>query len=319
MDNFDFAPGRYRSWVDQTATFPRPAAAAAQRHASLRNCVTATRAQALEFAEATTPMSTLHRFEPGSFDFLEGGFPYSAGVVARPGFEIRRVRFSDVLPVAAGFARIADILRAEGRPATALCAAELRSPQPFTMAGFKDFNRDYVDVLTAWGLVRGGLNPVARSNVCPLHGPPAEPGFHAFCYTVQAGDSSAGASASSSPLPPAAQASTFVVAGSGEWPEHLPFPAGIVARGDVSPAGMAAKIGYVLQTMRSRCEGLGADWHGVSGAHIYTGHDIHPFLGNHFAASGLLRNGLDWQVCAPPILELEFEMDVRRIRHETLA
>ena len=82
---------------------------------------------------------------------------------------------------------------------------------------------------------------------------------------------------------------------------------------------MAAKIGYVLQTMRSRYEGLGADWHGVSGAHIYTGHDIHPFLSSHFAASGLLRNGLDWQFRAPPILGLEFEMDVRRIRHEVLA
>lgn len=262
-------------------------------------------------------MSTLHRFEPGGFDFLEGGFPYSAGVIARPGFEIRRVRFGRVVPLAAGFARIAAILQAEGRPATAMCAAELRSPQPFTMAGFQGFNRDYVAMLTDWGLVRDGLNPVARSNVCPLHDAPAEPGFHAFCYTVPAQPSPA--RASSSPLPPAASAATFVVAGSGEWPEHLPFPSGIVARGDLSPAGMAAKIGYVLQTMRSRCEGLGADWHGVSGAHVYTAHNIHPFLGSHFAASGLLRNGLDWQICDPPILELEFEMDVRRIQHEMLA
>ena len=158
-----------------------------------------------------------------------------------------------------------------------------------------------------WGLVRGGLNPVARSNVCPLHDAPSEPGFHAFCYTVPTG------AAPAVPLP-----ATFVVAGSGEWPEHLPFPAGIVARGDLSPAGMAAKIAYVLQTMRSRCEGLGADWGSVSAAHVYTVHDIHPFLASHFAASGLLRNGLDWQVCAPPILELDFEMDVRRIAHEML-
>lgn len=247
-------------------------------------------------------MPSLHSFESGGFDFLEGGFPYSAGVIARPGFEIRRVRFAQVLPVAAGFERIAALLRAEGRPATALCAAELRSPQPFTLAGFQGFNRDYVAVLTDWGLVRDGLNPVARSNVCPLFDAPAEPGFHAFSYTVPAADTRP----------------SFVVAGSGEWPEQLPFPAGIVARGDVSPAGMAAKIAYVLQTMRSRCEGLGADWTAVSAAHIYTGHDIHRFLASHFAASGLLRNGLDWQVCAPPILELEFEMDVRRVAYELL-
>ncbi len=258
-------------------------------------------------AQASARMPNLHSFEPGGFSFLEGGFPYSAGVVARPGFEIRRVRFGQLQPMAAGFARIAAILQAQGRPTTALCAAELRSPQPFTMAGFQGFNRDYVDVLGQWGLVRNGLNPVARSNVCPLHDAPAEPGFHAFCYTVPTGAA-----------PAAPQPATFVVAGSGEWPEHLPFPDGIVARGDSSPTGMAAKIAYVLQTMRSRCDGLGADWAAVSAAHVYTGHDIQPFLASHFAASGLLRNGLDWQVCAPPILELEFEMDVRRITHETL-
>ena len=252
-------------------------------------------------------MPGLHCFESGGFDFLEGGYPYSAGVIARPGFEIRRVRFAQPLPMATGFARIAAVLQAQGRPTTALCAAELRSPQPFTMAGFQGFNRDYVDVLTEWGLVPAGLNSVARSNVCPLHDAPAEPGFHAFCYTVPTG------AAPAVPRPP-----TFVVAGSGEWPEHLPFPAGIVARGDLSPAGMAAKIAYVLQTMRRRCEGLGADWGSVSAAHVYTVHDIHPFLASHFAASGLLRNGLDWQVCAPPILELDFEMDVRRIAHEML-
>jgi hypothetical protein len=246
--------------------------------------------------------TTLHPFESGSFDFLEGGFPYSAGVIARPGFEIHRVRFARVQPMAAGFARIAAILRAQGRPTTALCAAELRSPQPFTMAGFREFNQAYVAVLGDWGLVRNGLNPVARSNVCPLHDAPVEPGFHAFSYTV----------------PAAAASPSFVVAGSGEWPEHLPFPAGIVARGDITPAGMAAKIAYVLQTMRERCGRLGADWTAVSAAHVYTVHDIHPFLASHFAPSGLLRNGLDWQVCAPPILELEFEMDVRRVGHEML-
>ena len=97
-------------------------------------------------------MPNLQSFEPGGFSFLEGGFPYSAGVVARPGFEIHRVRFGQLQPMAAGFARIAAILQAQGRPTTALCAAELRSPQPFTMAGFQSFNRDYVDVLGQWGL-----------------------------------------------------------------------------------------------------------------------------------------------------------------------
>ena len=39
---------------------------------------------------------------------------------------------------------------------------------------------------------------------------------------------------------------------------------------------------------------------------------------NNIYTPQLVRNGLDWQVCVPPILELDFEMDVRRITHEML-
>ena len=126
----------------------------------------------------------LHDFTPGAYQFLQGGFPYSAGVIAQPGWAIQRVRFARPVPVAAGFAAIERHLAAIGRPLTALCAAELRSPSPFSMGGFQDFNRGYVDVLARWGLVRDGLNPVARSNVCPAFDAPAEPSFHAFSFTV---------------------------------------------------------------------------------------------------------------------------------------
>lgn len=246
----------------------------------------------------------LHTFEPGGYRFLEGGFPYSAGVIAQPGFALRRVRFARPLPVMAAFDAIAAQLQAAGRPLHALCAAELRSPQPFTLAGFKDFNRGYVAVLERWGLFRDGLNPVARSNVCPRFDAPAEPVFHAFSYTVP--DTAAGAA-------------DFVVAGSGEWPEDQPFPEGIVARGDLSPAGLAAKADYVLRTMRARCDGLKGEWSGLTAAQVYTVHDIHPLLPTHFSPAGLTALGLTWHVCAPPILELEFEMDVRRVRDERVV
>ncbi|MFO1330590.1 MAG: hypothetical protein U1F56_24835, partial [Rubrivivax sp.] len=180
----------------------------------------------------------LHTFQPGGYRFLQGGFPYSAGAVALPGFAIRRVRLARPLPVMQGFDAIAAVLQAAGRPLQALCAAELRSPTPFTLDGFKDFNRGYVAVLERWGLFRDGLNPVARSNVCPLFDAPAEPVFHAFSFTVPEGGGGS---------------RDFVVAGSGEWPEDQPFPQGIVARGDLSPAGLAAKADYVLRTMRARC------------------------------------------------------------------
>lgn len=255
-------------------------------------------------------MPTLHSFAPGGYLFLEGGFPYSAGVIAAPGHQLVRVRFARPPSVQDGFKRIADHLKQAGRPLTALCAAELRSPQPFTFAGFHTFNQGYVGVLSDWGIVRNGLNPVARSNVCPVFDAPAEPVFHAFTYTV------------AEPAPSGTHAATalagrdYVVAGSGEWPEDQPFPQGIVARGDLSPSGLAAKVRYVIATMKSRCEGLGGDWSRLTAAQIYTGEDYHALLGGQFAPAGLTAIGLSWFVCKPPILELEFEMDVRSLASE---
>ena len=243
----------------------------------------------------------------GGYAFLEGGYPYSQGIVALPGMAIERIRFERPVPVATGFDAIAKHLRAIGRPLTALAACELRSPRQFTLDGFREFNQGYRKVLEDWGLVRNDLNPVARSNLAPQFDPPSEPCFHAFSFTVPI---PAGASTGTSRGP------DFVVAGSGEWPEGTPFPDGIVARADVSAVGLSRKVEYVLDTMRRRADGLGADWHGVTAAQVYTVHDIHPLLGTAFAPRGLLGAGLTVFACRPPILELEFEMDVRRVRTE---
>ena len=60
----------------------------------------------------------------------------SRGVRALPEHAIVRVRFQDLVPLDAGFARIAAWLRDLGRPLTSLCACELRSPAQFTEDGF---------------------------------------------------------------------------------------------------------------------------------------------------------------------------------------
>jgi hypothetical protein len=75
--------------------------------------------------------SPLHAFSDGGYSFLEGGFPYSQGVVALPGQAIERARFRKPVPLQEGFERIENHLKAAGRPLTALCAAELRSPKQF--------------------------------------------------------------------------------------------------------------------------------------------------------------------------------------------
>ena len=146
-------------------------------------------------------MSEVLKFADGGYRYLRGAFPYSAGVAAEPGFEIERARFQAPVPLAEGFRRIEAHLASAGRPRTALCACELRSPKPFTLDGFVDFNRGYVAVLEEWKIFRDGLNPVARSNVCPEIDPPATPSLFAFSYTVPAR---------------AGVRPTFHVAGSGE-------------------------------------------------------------------------------------------------------
>ena len=81
----------------------------------------------------------------------------------------------DPPPLADGFDAIEAHLAGIGRPPTAFCACELRSPAQFTDAGFVAFNRHYVERLAAWGIFRDEVNPVARSNVCPEIDPPATP------------------------------------------------------------------------------------------------------------------------------------------------
>jgi hypothetical protein len=125
-------------------------------------------------------------FGTGGYRFIPAVFQYSGGVAAEPGFSIERVTFRRPVPLAAGFARAAEIIESHGRPLTALCACELRSPRQFTDAGFRAFNETYVETLAKWGIygTAGTVNPVARSNVCPEIDPPAEPCFHAFSFTV---------------------------------------------------------------------------------------------------------------------------------------
>lgn len=245
-------------------------------------------------------MPTSH-FLPGNFHFIPAVSQYSGGVAAQPDWHIVRARFSRFVPLAAGFERIAQHLASLGRPNSAFCACELRSPAPFTEEGFRDFNAIYIKTLERWGLMRGDVNPVARSNVCPEIDPPPEPGFHAFCYTV-AGDGAA---------------PSFVVAGSGEALEGKDnYRDHTVAFGDVSSAGLRQKARFVLTEMERRLSALGADWASTSATQVYSVHDIHPFLADELVGRGAMRHGLTWHYCRPPVQHLEYEMDCRGVASE---
>jgi len=240
-------------------------------------------------------------FADGGYRFVPGPFQYSAGVAAEPGFEIVRARFMRPLPLAIGLAAIERHLAAAGRETSAFCQCELRSPAPFTEEGFVTFNREYVGTLERWGLIRDGVNPVARSNVCPELDKPAVPSLFAFSYSVPSTDA----------------APTFVVAGSAEAPEGKGhYESHIVRRGETSVDAIREKARWVLGEMERRMALLGFAWPDITAAQLYTIHDPHPFLATELAARGAMSPGLTWHWVRPPVLDLEYEMDVRGVRRE---
>jgi hypothetical protein len=240
----------------------------------------------------------------GGFSFLRGGSAYSAGVVAAPGFTIEHVRLSRAIPLMAGFALVDAHLRAAGRPRASLCAIALRSPEPFSFAGFREFNAVYSGVLKSWDLMVDGINPVARTNVAPVAGPPSEPSLYSFAYT---------APAESSPA-------SFVVSGAGEMPEGSASPEDVVRRGETSRDAIAAKARCVLDVLDGRLGGLGANWNQVTTTNIYTEHDVNALLGAEILPhiGPAEQHGVTWHYARPPIVSIEYEMDLFGGVRETL-
>jgi hypothetical protein len=241
-------------------------------------------------------------FPAGNYRFIPAVFQYSSGAAADRGYEIERVRFDRLLPLGQGFAQIAKYIQAAGRPLTSFCACELRSPAAFTEDGFFKFNQHYVKTLAEWGIYDGGsVNPVARSNVCPEIDPPAEPSFYAFSFT----------------RPSAGATSTFVIAGgaelgggSGSYPER------IVRYRDLSPEGLKEKVRFTTRQQESRMEEFGFGWKDATAVQAYTVHDFHPVIAEELVRRGATRSGLTWHFARPPVIDLEYEMDCRRVMRE---
>ena len=234
----------------------------------------------------------------GGYRYIPGVFQYSAGVGALDGFQIERVTLQTPLPLAEGFTFIERYLTEQGVPHLGFCACELRSPAPFSEAGFIAFNRHYCGTLERWGVMTGEDNPVARSNVCPEVDKPTEPSFHAFCFAR--------------PMPGAS--GSFVIAGSGEAEEgHASYRERTVRFGDTSPAGLREKGIFVLNRMEQRMAPLSATWSDTTAAQVYTVFDLHPFLQDEIARRGAIQHGLTWHLARPPVQGLDYEMDCRSI------
>jgi hypothetical protein len=246
-------------------------------------------------------MAAVDDFTAGGYRFIPGGFQFSGGVAAVSGYEIKRFRFRSPVPLLDGFARIEKTIMGAGRPLTAFCACELRSPGQFTEQGFRAFNESYVVTLRKWGVFDGKVNPVARSNVCPDIDPPAEPSFHAFSFT----------------MPAAVGAPSFVISGRAEAREgDASYRERIVRFGETSGEAMYEKAHYVMEEVAARLALLGAGWHDATATQVYTIRDIHPFMVDEIVRRGAARTGLTWHYARPPVRDLEFEVDCRSVRLE---
>ena len=240
-------------------------------------------------------------FSAGGYRFIPGVFQYSGGVAELAGHAIERVRFRAPVPLQQGFEQIERLIAQAGRPLTSFCACELRSPAQFSEQGFRAFNESYVVTLEKWGLFDGKLNPVARSNVCPLIDPPAEPSLHAFSFAVPATDA----------------APTFVIAGSGEAREGgASYRERIVRYRETSADAMREKARYVLGEMERRLAALAFAWGDTTATQVYTVQDLHPFMADEIMRRGAARGGLTWHFARPPVEGLEYEMDCRAVGRE---
>lgn len=246
-------------------------------------------------------MCSTRASQDGSYRFIPAVYQYSGGVAAEPGFRIERAQLASPVALDKGLALIEAHLKRIDRPLTALCACELRSPEPFSEGGFDAFNRLYASRLDRWGILQGQVNPVARTNICPEIGKPETVSLHAFSYTV----------------PDAAAKASFVVAGSGEAPEGgASYAQGTIRPGDASPEGVRAKAQWVMGEMERRLAGLGHDWRDATVASIYTIRDIHPLLADVLLPITSLGRAVTWHFSRPPVAVLDYEMDVRGLPRE---
>ena len=246
-------------------------------------------------------MAEIIDFKAGDFSFLVApGGPFSAGVRANKGFALHRARFARPVPMMDGFARIKQHLEKLGRPVTALAACELRSPKPMSVQEFQAFNSEYLKTLHAWGCRHGEINAPARSNIAPITEVPSGSSFFAFTYTV----------------PDANAAGDFLISGLPEINYGATGSERTFGGRDVSLKGLAAKARFVMDGLRTRVDALGCDWSGITGSQVYTVHDFRPVLENLFAELGISQIGVAWYPGWPPVTDMEFEVDVRRVRTE---
>ena len=108
-----------------------------------------------------------------------------------------------------------------------------------------------------------------------------------------------------------------MIAGSGEAIEGAStYEGNIIRFGDTSTDGLRAKADYVLGEMERRMQILNVSWQYATTTQVYTVYDFHPFLADDIVKRGAAPVGLTWYYARPPVVGLDFEMDLRGIAVE---
>jgi hypothetical protein len=82
---------------------------------------------------------------------------------------------------------------------------------------------------------------------------------------------------------------------------------------------MLEKAKWVLQEMERRMSAFSGDWSQTTAVQLYTVQDVYSLLESELGKRGVFRNGLTWHFNRPPVVDLEYEMDCRRVHIERVV
>ena len=75
----------------------------------------------------------------------------------------------------------------------------------------------------------------------------------------------------------------------------------------------------IRSQMESRLSAFGFGWKETTAVQAYSIRDFHHTLADELVPRGALRSGLTWHFARPPVVDLEFEMDCRRVVREVVS
>jgi len=234
-----------------------------------------------------------------------GGYAYdpglrfaSNGVVSLPGTVIDHAILQTPLGFDEGCEAIRQHLHEMEVDLDGLCGIEVRLPATLTLDEFVAFNNRYLEKLDGWGLLRSGGSPLARTNVSPTSNPPSQPSVIAASYATTR----------------SAPQTTYVISGVADLPAGGQYPEDVLRRGDQTVGALGEKAELIVRILEEYIAALGVQWLSGDIVNLYSHHDLAKIItADVLPAAGHVPDyGVVLHDAAPPVVDLELEIDVRR-------